>query len=146
MAAKKKTTTTRSKPHKRTRDDHASETAEDYVEAVADIIDEQQTCRVGDLAKHFGVSHVTVSRIVGRLKNQDLVLTEPFRPITLTEQGDRLAKKCKRRHQIVYDFLIALGVDPPTASVDSEGIEHHVSPKTLSVMKDFAENHSRQES
>jgi len=112
------------------------------VEAIADIIAEQQSCRVGDLAKHFGVSHVTVSRIVGRLKNQNLVLTEPFRPITLTENGERLAKKCKRRHQIVYDFLIALGIDAPTASVDSEGIEHHVSPKTLAAMKEFADKQS----
>ena len=47
--------------HRRTRNDHSSETAEDYVEAVADLQDENGLCRVVDLAKRFAVSHVTVT-------------------------------------------------------------------------------------
>ena len=63
----------RSLPHKRTRSDHSTETAEDYVEAVADIIDQKEICRVADLARHFDVSHVTVSRIVTRLTSEGLL-------------------------------------------------------------------------
>lgn len=126
-----------SSPHAETRQHHASETAEDYVEAVFDQIAETGECRVGDLAKRFSVSHVTVSRIVGRLVNENLLATEPYRPITLTSQGKKLATRVKRRHEVVFDFLIALGVDHTTATIDSEGIEHHVSPKTLAAMKRF---------
>ena len=53
-----------SNPHRRTRRDHTSETAEDYVEAVADIHATLGSCRVADLARRFAVSHVTVTRIV----------------------------------------------------------------------------------
>ncbi len=118
-------------PHRRTRHDHSTEIAEDYVEAVAEITTEGSSCRVVDLAKYFGVSHVTVNRTVGRLQNEGLVKTEPYKPIKLTPKGKRLADKCRERHEIVYQFLLAIGVDPQTAAIDAEGIEHHVSPKTL---------------
>ena len=49
----------KSTPHQRTRRDHSTETAEDYVEAVAEIIAERVSCRLVDLAEYFGVSHVT---------------------------------------------------------------------------------------
>ena len=125
----------RSNPHRRTRDAHANETAEDYVEAVADLIAEKGECRVMDLAGHFGVSHVTVSRIVARLRSEGWLDSRPYRPIELTDKGARLARASKKRHQLVLDFLLWLGVDQETAEVDSEGIEHHVSNKTLRAMK-----------
>ena len=43
----------------------------------------------------------------------------------------------KKRHNIVYNFLLNLGLDSKTAEVDSEGIEHHVSKKTLGKMERF---------
>ena len=128
-----------STPHRRTRNDHATETAEDYVEAVADIIDAKESCRVGDLAKRFAVSHVTVSRIIQRLQTEGLVNTQPYRPIQLTAKGKRLAIQSKLRHEIVHDFLLSIGVDETTAMIDSEGIEHHVSPKTLRAMQQFVQ-------
>lgn len=117
--------------HQRTRHDHATETAEDYVEAVAEIIAENGTCRLKDLAAKFAVSHVTANRIVGRLVNKQLLKTLPYRPILLTETGKLLAEKCRRRHQVVFQFLLSIGVDEQTAAIDAEGIEHHVSEKTL---------------
>jgi DtxR family manganese transport transcriptional regulator len=117
--------------HRRTRQDHSTETAEDYVEAVAEILQQQQTCRVVDLAKWFDVSHVTVTRIVSRLKRAGFLETEPYRPISLTEKGSRLASESRRRHEVVYRFLISVGVPEKIAAIDAEGIEHHVSPETL---------------
>lgn len=124
-------------PFSKTRTHHANETAEDYVEAVADIIAETGECRVRDLARHFNVSHVTVSRIVKRLQDENLMQTEPYRPIGLTAKGAKLAARVRERHQIVFDFLMAIGVDKKTAEIDSEGMEHHASPKTLEAMRRF---------
>ena len=133
--------TRRSTPaaHQRTRRDHAAETAEDYVEAIADEIDARGACRVSDLAERFGVSHVTVVRIVKRLEREGLAATEPYRPIELTPKGRKLAKHCRDRHDIVYRFLLAIGVEKRTAAIDSEGIEHHVSPKTLARFRAIAD-------
>ena len=126
----------RSIPHRRTRLHHANETAEDYVEAVFDVIEDLGECRVLDLSKYFDVSHVTVSRIVKRLQSLGLLTTAPYRPIELTKKGAALAAQVRKRHEVVYEFLLWLGVDKKTAQIDSEGIEHHVSSKTIAAMKE----------
>ena len=71
------------------------------------------------------------------MNDQDLLLTQPYKPIELTEKGYKLAKKSKKRHEIVLAFLMKLGVDKANAEIDSEGIEHHVSSKTLDAMRRF---------
>lgn len=129
--------------HARVRDAHSAETAEDYVEAIADTIAEHGECRVTDLAARFGVSHVTVSRTVGRLVRDQLASTEPYKPIALTATGNRLARRVKARHETCVRFLLALGLDRKTAEIDAEGIEHHVSPKTLKLFDRFATSQSR---
>lgn len=125
--------------HARTRSDHATELAEDYVEAIDDLVQEKGACRVTDLARRFGVSHVTVNRTIGRLQRDGLVDTEPYAPVSLTAQGKKLADASRRRHQIVLRFLLALGVSEETARIDAEGIEHHVSPETLKKMQKFSQ-------
>ncbi len=125
------------------RADHARETAQDYVEAVAHILYRQGECRVKDLAEHMGVSHVTVSRITARLQQEGLVETEPYRPIRLTQRGEQLAAVSRRRHETVLGFLLALGVPDADARRDAEGIEHHVGVKTLERMAVFVREHGR---
>jgi DtxR family manganese transport transcriptional regulator len=110
---------------------------------VADVIAERGACRVKDLTERFGVSHVTVVRIVRRLEESGYITTEPYRPIELTAKGRRLAKACKERHEIVYRFLLAIGVSERVAAIDSEGIEHHVSAETLARFRDLAESRGR---
>ncbi|MCG8449307.1 MAG: manganese-binding transcriptional regulator MntR [Pirellulales bacterium] len=125
--------------HSRTRSDHATELAEDYVEAIADQVEAEGTCRAVDLAEQFQVSHVTVNRTIGRLQRDGYVTTEPYGPIELTKEGCRLARASRKRHEVVYQFLQAIGVSEAAASADSEGIEHHVSPETLAAMQKFLE-------
>lgn len=125
----------------RTREAHEDETAEDYVEAIDTLISQTGEARVRDLARLMDVSHVTVSRIIARLAKPEigLVETAPYRPITLTPKGRRLAARARERHQIVADFLCAIGVPPRQAEIDAEGIEHHASQATLEAMKAMTE-------
>lgn len=123
--------------NRRTRADHATEIAEDYVEAIADFILANGVCRTVDLARRFGVTPVTVNRTIGRLQRDGFVETEAYGPVELTSKGRRLARISKARHLVVLNFLVALGVPPEIAEIDSEGMEHHVSPETLKVMKNF---------
>lgn len=118
---------------RQTRREHASETAEDYVEAIADLAAVQGRARVVDLARRLGVTHVTVNRTLARLQREGFVKTEPYKAIELTDDGRRLADECRRRHEIVVSFLRALGVPARAAEIDAEGIEHHVSPETLAA-------------
>lgn len=121
--------------HARTRKAHASELAEDYVEIVADLIATTGEARVVDIAQRLGVSHVTVVRTLARLQKLGLVTTRPYRSIFLTGEGARLAEASRRRHEIVLNFLLSLGVPSAIAHTDAEGIEHHVSPQTLAAFE-----------
>lgn len=123
--------------HSRIRSDHSAETAEDYVEAIQETIEKFGRCRAVDLARRFSVSQVTVNRTVGRLVRDGLVHTKPYGPLELTPEGQRLAQAAEQRHTSVYNLLIAIGVDPETATIDSEGMEHHASPKTLEAIEKF---------
>ena len=114
-----------------------SETAEDYTEMIADLIRNTGEARAVDLAKHFGVTGPTVNSIIRRLVRDGLVVSKPYRSIFLTDKGQTLADYCKKRHEIVYNFLIKIGVNSDIAKNDAEGIEHHVSSETLSVFEKY---------
>ena len=112
---------------------HQSEVAEDYVEMISDLIEETGEARTVDLAARFGVTSPTVNAIVRRLQRENLVETQPYRSIFLTEAGKALAESSRARHQIVRDFLVTSGVPENIAEEDAEGVEHHVSEETLAV-------------
>jgi DtxR family manganese transport transcriptional regulator len=128
-----------SEAFQRVRADHQSEIAEDYVELIADLIDGSGEARGTDIAQRLGVSTATVVKTLKRLQDDGLVAQEPYRAIFLTANGRKLAENGRRRHRIVEDFLLAIGVPAETARIDSEGIEHHVSAATLSAMARFLE-------
>ncbi|WP_417842532.1 manganese-binding transcriptional regulator MntR [Thalassospira sp.] len=123
----------------RLRDAHAREVTEDYVEMIADLIVEEGEARAVSLAARFGVTPATVNNTIKRLERDGFVSSRPYRSIFLTDAGQTLADKCRERHRIVYDFLIALGLDAQIAEFDAEGIEHHVSAETLDIFRAFTE-------
>jgi len=127
----------RSQAFRRVRADHSSELAEDYVELIADLIDEKGEARGSDVALRLGVANATVVKTLKRLQDMGLVTQEPYRSIFLTGDGWKMAEDGRRKHRIVEAFLLALGVSEETARIDSEGIEHHVSEETLRAMARF---------
>lgn len=119
------------------RRDHKGETAEDYVELIAQLTLQSGEARTVELAKRLGVSHVTVTKTIRRLVREGLVRTEPYRSIFLTDLGRQLAQRTSDRHELVVSFLRKLGVASADAELDAEGIEHHVSDTTLAAMRRF---------
>jgi DtxR family manganese transport transcriptional regulator len=129
----RKTRSAHPQPPRRTRQEHSQETAQDYVELIADLIGSTGEARVIDLARRLGVTHVTVGRTIQRLKREGLVTTQPYRSIFLTDSGRKLSEEARSRHEIVVAFLESIGVPAETARSDAEGIEHHVSDATLKI-------------
>jgi len=100
---------------------------------IAELIGATGEARVIDLARRFGVTHVTVSRTIRRLQRDGLVSALPYRSIFLTDAGRDLSRESRRRHEIVVEFLESVGVPAGAAQFDAEGIEHHVSKETLAA-------------
>ena len=136
-AKKPGTAKIRSAAFRRIRADHSSELAEDYVELIADLIDEKGEARGSEVALRLGVANATVVKTLKRLQEGGLVTQEPYRSIFLTGDGWKMADDGRRKHKIVEAFLLALGISDETARMDSEGIEHHVSEETLRAMARF---------
>ena len=89
------------------------------------------------MAERLGITHVSVSRTLQRLKREGFVTMEPYRSVFLTDRGQELAQAARERHALVRRFLAAIGVPDEVAETDAEGIEHHVSDQTLAAMRRF---------
>ena len=122
---------------KKVRDEHKTENTEDYLEIIADLLNAKGEARIVDIANKLGIAQATANKTVQRLQGQGYVNKEPYRSIFLTLKGQKVASTSKKRHLIVLTFLQNLGLDSKTAEADAEGIEHHVSDKTLKKMEQF---------
>ena len=137
-------TARRAAAFRRTRAAHLTEVAEDYVELIGDLIHHRGEARLSDLAEMMAVSQPTASKIVARLRREGLVVSRPYRSIFLTESGAAMAAQARAKHAIVARFLRALGLDEATVDADSEGIEHHVSDRTLAALTRLTETLERE--
>ncbi|MFK4824636.1 manganese-binding transcriptional regulator MntR [Paenochrobactrum sp. BZR 588] len=128
---------THAEAFQKSRDARRTELMEDYVELIADLSEQSGEVRQTNIAKRLGVKQPTVAKMLKRLAEDGLIIQRPYRGIFLTEEGHRLAVASKHRHEVVEAFLCRLGVDPVTARCDAEGMEHHVSEKTLKAFERF---------
>lgn len=108
---------------------------EDYVELIADLIEDGGEARQVDIAARLGVAQPTVAKMLHRLALEQLISRKPYRGIFLTEAGQKIAQELRLRHQTVEAFLKSLGVSCETARIDAEGIEHYVSAETLAAFR-----------
>jgi DtxR family manganese transport transcriptional regulator len=131
------------KAMKATREQHLKETAQDYLEAIFDLIEQTGEARVVDLASRLGISHATVIQTIRRLQRDGFVTSEPYRSIFLTDEGRAIAVDARHRHAVTVAFLKKLGVSTEVAQVDAEGMEHHVSLETLKAFEKFVEKGER---
>ncbi|QIK72592.1 metal-dependent transcriptional regulator [Propioniciclava coleopterorum] len=84
------------------------------------------------LADRFGTSRANVSDVMRRLHGHGLVDYEPYRPVTLTALGERLALAMVRRHRLIECFLAdVLGYSWDEVHDDAERLEHAASDRFL---------------
>jgi len=121
----------------KTRSAQSTALLEDYVELIADLLQNAGEARPTDIARRLGVSHATAVKTISRLKRAGLATARPYRGVFLTEKGEALADRVRIRHRLVVDVLCALGVPTESAEADAEGIEHHGSEMTLKAFAQF---------
>ena len=122
---------------RQTRHNRRTELIEDYVELIADLIEDGGEARQVDIAQRLGVAQPTVAKMLKRLATDGYIQQRRYRGVFLTDIGKQLAEQSRERHHIVESFLCAIGISVETARIDAEGIEHHVSPETLDAFKRF---------
>ncbi len=123
------------------REAHKTEATEDYVELIDDLISVNGEARLVDIASRMGVTQPTASKTLARLQRDGYVNSEPYRSIFLTQMGKDLADESRFKHEVVFQFLLTIGVSKEAAKRDSEGMEHHVSDETLKAFKKIIRKH-----
>ncbi len=122
---------------RQTRHNRRTELIEDYVELIADLIEDGGEARQVDIAQRLGVAQPTVAKMLKRLATDGFIQQRRYRGVFLTDIGKQLAERSRERHHVVESFLCAIGISVETARIDAEGIEHHVSPETLEAFRRF---------
>lgn len=115
------------------------ESGEMYLETLLILSKKQNTVRAIDLAEEMGYSKPAVSRALARLREDLLILTDRDGRIAFTEKGRAIAEKVYRKHQLLTEFIMRLGVDEQTAEADACRIEHVISDTTFQAMVAHAE-------
>ena len=111
-----------------------SESTEDHLERIEELIEQKGYARVADLAASLRLSTSAVSNMVRRLARRGFVNYERYRGFTLTPTGRQVAQHVKARHQTLTDFLQLVGLNRETIDREVEEIEHHLRPETLAIL------------
>ncbi|HUR46909.1 MAG TPA: transcriptional regulator MntR [Candidatus Saccharimonadales bacterium] len=115
-----------------------SQSAEDYLERIHELIEEKGYARVVDIASSLDVKQASVTSMVQKLGELGYLNYEKYRGLILTDKGRAVASKIQKRHETLSRFFSLFDLDPKTQQHDIEGIEHHLSPDTLEVLSDLA--------
>jgi Mn-dependent DtxR family transcriptional regulator len=110
---------------------------EDYVEIIYELIREKGYAKPVDIANHLHVRPPTVTGMLERLHSERLILHEKYGGITLTEEGESMARALGERHALLVAFLKLFGVEETTAQKDTEGLEHYIDFRTLDLLAKF---------
>ena len=113
------------------------ESGEMYLETIYVLLKEKAHVRSIDECDHMGFSKPSVSRAIGLLKSGGYVTVDGDGYLTLTEEGEAVAKKVYGRHEILTGFFVSLGVPEAVASEDACSIEHHISDESFEAIKKF---------
>jgi Mn-dependent DtxR family transcriptional regulator len=116
-----------------------SQSAEDYLERIHELIEEKGYARVVDIASSLQVKQASVTSMVQKLGELGYLNYEKYRGLVLTHKGREVACNIQRRHETLSRFFSLLGLDDQTQKSDIEGIEHHLSPATVDMLADLAE-------
>jgi Mn-dependent DtxR family transcriptional regulator len=116
-----------------------SQSAEDYLERIHELIESKGYARVVDIASSLQVRQASVTSMVQKLARAGFVKYEKYRGLILTDQGREVARNIQSRHATLSRFFSLFGLDAETQGADIEGIEHHLSPATLEMLTDLAE-------
>ncbi|CAB1063043.1 hypothetical protein D1BOALGB6SA_7826 [Olavius sp. associated proteobacterium Delta 1] len=113
---------------------------EDYLEAIFHISADKQAARAKDIAERLGVNKSSVTGALRSLSEKGYVNYAPYDIITLTAEGQVLAKDVVRRHETLKDFFVKiLLIDDQEAEEASCKVEHAISEKILDRIINFVE-------
>ncbi|HEU5062991.1 MAG TPA: metal-dependent transcriptional regulator [Solirubrobacterales bacterium] len=113
----------------RGRRDPSTEAIEDYAKAIYAIAAEREGLVLnGEVAQRLGVTPATATSMLKRLGDLGLVEYFPYKGVSLTPAGQKVALEVIRHHRLIEAYLSeALGMDDDAVHEEAEVLEHYIS-------------------
>lgn len=113
------------------------ESGENYLEKILILSQSQEKVRAIDLCAALGFSRPTVSVMLRELRENGFVTTAANGGLSLTSEGEAVARRIYERHLLITEALMALGVSRETALEDACKMEHDISEETALKLREF---------
>lgn len=112
---------------------------EEYIETIHDIVEKRGFVKAVDIVNELCLSPSTVSEMLKRLDNEGYINYEKYRGATLTNKGLKLARDLRRKHKVLREFLITIGITYENADKEACKIEHVVVDETIDRLTKYIE-------
>jgi DtxR family Mn-dependent transcriptional regulator len=115
-----------------------SENLENYLETILELQRKNTVARVKDIAENIGVLSGTVTSALRTLSDKGLINYKPYSFITLTAEGEKIAREILRRHHVIKDFLqCVLLLDEKRAEENACRMEHAMDKTAINRLVQF---------
>jgi DtxR family transcriptional regulator, Mn-dependent transcriptional regulator len=106
-----------------------TEAIEDYAKAIYALSQEREGPVLnGEIATRLGVTPATATSMLKRLDEMALVEHVPYKGVTLTPAGEKVALEVIRHHRLIEAYLSeALGMPDDRVHEEAEVLEHYIS-------------------
>ena len=106
-----------------------SEAIEDYAKSIYALsVEREGPVTNGELADRLGVTPATATSMLKRLSDLGLVDYKPYKGVTLTPGGQKVALEVIRHHRLIEAYLSeALGMPSDRVHEEAEVLEHYIS-------------------
>jgi DtxR family Mn-dependent transcriptional regulator len=112
-----------------------SRSVEDYLKAIYRLAERSGDAATTDIAQRLDVAPASVTGMVKRMAEADLLEHVPYRGVRLTAHGRQAALAVMRRHRILEAYLITkLAYDWSNVHAEAERLEHAVSEELVERM------------
>lgn len=121
-----------------------SSVMEDYLKTIFSLLREKGKANTNDLARIMKVSPPTVTQMIKRLVELQLVQHEPYKGVILTSTGEKIALEVIRHHRLIEQYLHeALGLPWDKVHEEAERWEHVISEEVEKRMAEFLKHPTR---
>lgn len=111
--------------------------------AVMELREKRGYARVTDVAKHLNITTGSASTNLKSLKGKGLVIEDDNRFLTLSSEGESLARAVVSRKKVLERFLMdVLKVSKEQAEIDACKTEHLISAETTTKLLTFIEGYA----
>ncbi len=115
------------------------ESAENYLETILILKEKLGNVRSVDIANELGYTKASVSVAMKQFRENDYIIIDDNGYILLTKSGLKIAEYVYKRHKLLTEMLIRIGVSEEIAKEDACRIEHDISDETFYKLKEFYE-------